>query len=64
MRHGKYQPYCENAVRVRAALKNGDAGISREEAATLLPNAPYIRDAVPPSLREDRIFLLLRSLRP
>jgi hypothetical protein len=63
LRHGKYQPYCENAERVRAALRGDGAGISREDAAALLPKAEYYRDAVPPSLREDRIFLLLRQTR-
>jgi hypothetical protein len=62
LRHGKYEPYFENATRVRAALVHPDAtNISPAQAAALLPEAPYVRDAVPPSLDQDRIFLLLRT---
>lgn len=63
-RHGKYQPYIENAARVRSALLPANlrlAGVDPAEAAALLAAAPYFRDAVPPSLREDRIFLLFLS---
>ncbi len=31
------------------------------QAAAPLSQAPYVRDAVPPSLEQDRIFLLLRA---
>jgi hypothetical protein len=64
LRHGKYDPYVRNAARVMSALRPNEAeqtGISRAEAAALLPAAPYFEDSVPPSLREDRIFLVLRS---
>lgn len=64
LHHGKYQPCVENATRVRNALLGRDpaaAGITPAMAAALLPKAPYFRDAVPPSLDLDRIFLCLRS---
>lgn len=61
LRHGKYAPYVVNAGHVLAALRSPEATPSTAEAAALLPQAPYFQDAVPPSLSEDRIYLLFRS---
>jgi hypothetical protein len=63
-RHGKYQPYIENAARVRTALRpeNLDgAGVDAATARTRLEAAPYFQDAVPPALDQDRIYLLFLS---
>ena len=62
LRHGHYEPFGKNAALVREALRPASiaaAGITPSEAAALLGQAPYFRDAVPPSLREDRIYLSL-----
>jgi hypothetical protein len=64
LRHGKYAPYVVNASRVLAAVRfasTDEPSISPLEAALLLPHAGYFPDAVPPSLKEDRIYLLFRS---
>ncbi len=64
LRQGKYRSYVENATFVRNALRPENiaaTGLTPVEAATLLPQTEYFRDAVPPSLREDRIFLALFS---
>ena len=61
LRHGKYRPFVENATKVRHALQPSEIaaqGIPPKAAEDLLKSAHYFRDAVPPSLREDRIFLL------
>jgi hypothetical protein len=67
LRHGKYQPFVENAVRVREALRPQNlatVNLTPATAASLLAAAPYYQDAVPPSLREDRVFLVLFSCAP
>ena len=69
LRQGHYEPFVENAARVREALRPAAlaaAGITPAEASALLEQAPYFRDAVPPSLREDRVYLcfLARQSRP
>jgi hypothetical protein len=69
LRHGKYAPFVENAARVRDALRPAAlaaSGIKPADAAAFLKDAPYFRDAVPPSLDADRIYLVLlgRAARP
>lgn len=60
LRRGKYEPFVENAARVRNALRPPrSAALTSAHAAELLQKAPYFRDAVPPSLDQDRIFLAL-----
>ena len=57
----------QNAARVREALRPAALSattITSAEAAALLDQAPYFRDAVPPSLREDRIYLSLLARQP
>jgi hypothetical protein len=66
LRHGHYKPFVENASRVREALRPANlarAEITPAEAAVLADKAPYFEDAVPPTLREDRIYLTFLARR-
>ena len=64
LRHGHYASFCENAARLRWALRPENiahAGVPPAQAAALLTDAPYYFDAVPPSLDKDRLFLFFLS---
>jgi len=64
LRHGKYAPYVENAIRVRAALQPtalAASGLHRADAAERLKQAPYLGDAVAADVMQDRIYLTLAA---